>query len=338
MHTISISPQPNTSQQEAITELRTLCRMQLLLLFRRPLLRICCAILVGGFILTVGVQVIFYTMLSQPSPAQSSCVTTTADQGKSCLTMTPQQQAQQNNLRQAALRDIRNSLTFPASLGTAGGFLQFFGVLIFCILTSTFVGSEYSFGTQRLAFARGTRRSYLVLSQISVLALLSLLISGVFLVLAAIAGSIIGPLCGGYLSIPPLAFWEEFLLYWLLLAGELWVYGLLAFLFATLGSSVAAGIAGSLGYCAIQSILFPSLKLTLASFSGVPGTIAKHLTDVLLSTNATALISGFTSTPIRLSTPTPTGPSLWQAGLLVGGYALLSSILALWTLHKRDIK
>src|SRR5262249_20204780 len=88
------------------------------------------AILLGPFALVVGFVLLAYASI-QSTPTQTNCPPR-AEGG--CFTP---------EIKARAIEGIRAPLTFPTSLGFAGGFTTFVGVIVLVVLAGTLVGSEY---------------------------------------------------------------------------------------------------------------------------------------------------------------------------------------------------
>ncbi len=316
---------------------------------RRLMSKILLALLLVGFLLLVGGLLLTYVVVDN-IPQQSTCAPTPVStsqptgvgSGSDQPCVSSSQQAQQ------AQQDFANAdralLTFPMVLEPAGDYTAFLGVILLCILAGALIGSEYSFGTQRLALSRGVSRAQLLAAQIGALAILALAVAAGMFILGALVGLTIGPLLGGSIpNIPPTG-WLEILGFWLVVSLHLFAYALIALCLATLGRSTVAGIAGSLGYLLFETIALPIILLLAAAASGSLTTNITNIQDVFLGPNLSGLQAGVTQTPIDLgaaSSGSGTPGDLVIApvqGLLVSLlYCAILIGLSYWALRKRDV-
>src|SRR5215831_12688826 len=121
--------------------------------------KILLGLLVGFFLITVGFTVFGYILLTsavsitftQCTPTvtgTSQTGTPSPGNGPSCQQLQQEQQQEEQDNR-AAASQLRQSLTFPYSLSSGGGYLGSMGTILFCIMAAALAGSEYSSGTLR---------------------------------------------------------------------------------------------------------------------------------------------------------------------------------------------
>ncbi|MBX5458514.1 MAG: hypothetical protein IRZ31_16605 [Thermogemmatispora sp.] len=321
----------------------TVMKAQLLLVRRRVLSLVVLALLGGGFLLATGFHLVLYVFATLPVSAQACPTASTSAQQVSqappCVSETPQQQAEQKLLRQEVLREQETTLTFPMSLSLGGDTLLSLGVLLLCIFVAIFVGSDYQAGTQRLVFLRGVPLTRFVCAQCAMLLLILVIVNAALLMAGALLGCVIGPLLGGKLSPLSLQGWGELALYWLGICMSLWLYALLSVLFTTLGRSIGAGIAGSIGYLFIQGMLLPPLTSMLSALpdSGFT-TLLRHLPALFLGPASHTLLEALASRPLPLvASATPSSASTALAGAVLLCYGLISGGVSLWLVQKRDV-
>src|SRR5579884_805618 len=132
--------------------------VNLFLARRRTMTLILLGILLLLFAVEVGFASLIYNSLQN------------AAQGTGAGPTSPRERASLD----VALKLYGGFLTFPTSLGLAGGFTGFIGALLFAILAGTIVGSEYGYGTLRMPLARGLARGTIVAGQVMGLAVMSL--------------------------------------------------------------------------------------------------------------------------------------------------------------------
>jgi ABC-type transport system involved in multi-copper enzyme maturation permease subunit len=225
----------------------------------------------------------------------------------------------------------KQTLTFPYSLTSAGGYIGSVGTILFCIIAAALAGSEYSSGTLRLALSRGTRRGQVIAAQVAALAILSLAVALLVLVLAGISGVTVGPLIGG--SIPafsPLAV-IELLAYWLATSLGVFAFGLIAFFMSTLSRNVIAGIGVSLGYLILESIVGNILYYMGVGMQSALGNVLEHIPDYLVGYNTGALAHLAAASPIALYPSFPTDAT--SGGIVVNSATLLGPGAGIDTLH-----
>jgi hypothetical protein len=144
-----------------------LARWNLFLAWRRLMSKVLLAILLLGLALLIGAQMLAFLLTSTiaitsgppcPTPAATGQITPGPGAGSEqpCVGPSAEEQQQARQAQEAAVTLFRRNLTFPTILGPIAGLLGFLGVILLCILLGALVGSEYSFGTQRLALARAS--------------------------------------------------------------------------------------------------------------------------------------------------------------------------------------
>lgn len=324
-----------------------LTRWNLFLAWRRLMSKILLTLLLSGLALLIGGQMLFYLLISTvpvstgtpcPTPAATSQTTQGPGTGpqQPCVGPSPEEEQQARQAQQEAAALLQKNLTFPTILGPVTGFLSFFGVILLCILLGALVGSEYSFGTQRLALARGISRAQVFVAQVLALAVLALLIVGSIFALSSLAGLLLG--LALQVSTPPLSLagWGELVTIWLATSLTLFAYGLIALFLATLGRSPAAGIAGSLGYLLVELIVLPIVAAIAEIIGGDTGHSLNQIQNAFLSTNTSAMLAGAASAPLPLSSGS-TGMSALQGLLVTLAYCALCMVLSYWLLRKRDV-
>jgi ABC-type transport system involved in multi-copper enzyme maturation permease subunit len=307
---VSATLRATVAEGNSVAQTWRLTKWYLFTVRRRLMSKILLGLMVGFFLISIGFNVLGYILLTSTEVVTiTQCVPTVTGSspagtpspgnGPSCQQL--QQDQQQEALdNRAAARLLRQSLTFPYSLSSGGGYLGSMGTILFCIMASALVGSEYSSGTLRLALSRGTRRGQVIAAQVGALAILSLATAFIVQVLAAIAGVTVGPLIGGTLPALSPAAGLEVVVYWLATTAGVFAFGLIAFLMATLSRNVIAGIGVSLGYLIFESIVGNVLYFAGVSLHTSIGDFISHIPNYLVGYNTGALAHLAAASPIGL--------------------------------------
>ncbi|HLW03820.1 MAG TPA: ABC transporter permease [Ktedonobacterales bacterium] len=333
-----------------------LVRWNLRLARRRLMSKILLGILLAGLLLVLGVLLLVVNTVSSISSAEFSAncpsPVATSSTGDGSGTNAPCTPASTQNAQQQA-QSAKNSdlqlLSFPTILAPVGGYTSFMGTILLCILAGTVIGSEYAYGTQRLALSRGVSRAQLLAGQVGTLAILALAVAGFMLLLGALIGLALGPALGASLPSLPASGLLQLVAFWLVLSLHLFAYALIALLLATLSSSTAVGIAGSLGYLIFESIALPIVVIIASALTGsTVSNVFERLPAFFLGPNLDGLLNGVNQSPLDLgggsSNSAGSGSAIVQGGitplqgLLV---ALLYCIVLVgasyWVLRKRDV-
>jgi ABC-type transport system involved in multi-copper enzyme maturation permease subunit len=213
------------------------------------------------------------------------------------------------------------------------------GTLLLIILAGTIVGGEYSGGTVRLILTRGPTRTQFLISKIG--ASFLCVVSGfVMLVLTGLGVGALLTLPSGIAT--PLNFlqhggWVHALLYPLIALFGLFVCTMLALFLATLGRATVAGVAGTLLWFVLESVLSGVLNLL------PPGSVVnflKAVPDYFISNNISLLLHSqtnyFISDPYFAVNAPSTSASL-HALLVLLIYLVIFIVLSLWVSICRDI-
>lgn len=241
-----------------LTQMWALMRWNLFVAWRRLMSKIMLAILLAGYVLIVGIEYLAFRVSDPAAAAQFSTI-----------------------------------LTFPLSMGSAQSYLSFLGPILLSILAGAVLGSEYTYGTQRQQLGRGLSRVQVLTAQIVAMAVIALFTAIFMFVLSTLVGITLGPATGTSLKALTLTQWEGVLFYWLATAARLFIYMLIAMFMATLGKSVIAGIAFSLGVIVVEGILstvfnFLALAFKNSQFSEFLANVPKWLPGSGGSTLTTA--------------------------------------------------
>jgi ABC-2 type transport system permease protein len=230
--------------------------------------------------------------------------------------------------------DVYANFTMPGSIPNVLGLAHSIGVILILILTASVLGTEYRWGTLRSILARGTGRWQYLASKIVLLILLAggalLIVMAVTAVSSLIAGALAGDAPAGssvsarWIDVP-IAFgkaWFSFL-----------PYIALATFFTVLTTSSAAGMAISLVYYYVESIVVAIFLNLFTWFESVA--------SYMLGRNTTALMrSGGDDMPVMnfvIGGGFGTFPSALHAFLVLTAYVLALGGLALWLFRQRDL-
>jgi ABC-type transport system involved in multi-copper enzyme maturation permease subunit len=295
--------------------------VNLFLARRRVMALILAGLLLLLFAIEVGFASLIYNSIQSAAQTLQNCPAGST----TCQPATPRETAALN----AALKLYGGFLTFPTSLGMAGGFAGFIGALLVAILAGTVVGSEYGFGTLRMSLARGLGRGTIIAGQVIGLTVLSLVTSVIMLGAGALVGVTVGPAFGLSLGTVTGEGVREIVVYGLAVALNVLLYALIALFFATLGRSSAAGIGGALGVLFLEFLANFVFALIGGTLTGDVGEKIKHVPDWFPGNNVGALATQASYAPIPLnqqSTLDVTHAALVSAAyavLLIGGSYLL---------------
>ena len=164
------------------------------------------------------------------------------------------------------------------------------GILIL-IVGSRLIAMEYSSGTIRIAYARGVGRLQLLLSKMTLLALMAVgLLAGYLLVVSGLVAALYASWTGNLLTFDKIGsdVWQDFQ-YWLLVqAMSMGIAILLAAAAAGLGRSLAFAMAASLAFFPIDNFLVGIMALTArATKNQWPWT---NITEYLLGPNLNVVL------------------------------------------------
>lgn len=219
---------------------------------------------------------------------------------------------------------VSAALTFPSTIGTAQSYLSFMGPILLCVLAGAVIGGEYGYGTQRQQLGRGLSRTQVLAAQIIAMALIALLTAVLMLVLASLVGVTLGPATGTPLKALTISQWEGVALYYLAVALRLFIYMLIAVFMATLGKSVVAGIAFSLGIILIEGVLSTTLGVLAFNFRGQIGDMLSNIPKWLPGSGGTTLITAAEQKIFLANPQISTAPvDIWQGISVVLIYALV---------------
>ena len=219
----------------------------------------------------------------------------------------------------------------PALLETG----QFWGSILVGILTASVVGTEYSWGTVRQALLRGqTRSEYLTLKLIGLAILAS---AGL---LAALAIGVLFSLIATALADETAQGSTSFgaaLLMVLRAAYTILPYGLLAFALTTVGRSTSLGVAGTLIFVVLESIL-------IAIFGGIGSGWSETARAFMPGHNVAAILGAnrieggefFSLAPREGLLPVEL-PDAGAAAMVLALYSAVFLAIAYWVFQRRDL-
>ena len=255
--------------------------------------------------------------------------------GQTCINHAPTKVeiAQAQRIKHIEVLDSFAPLHLPISLFITISVTMIVGTILLVILAGTIVGGEYSGGTVRLVLTRGPTRTQFLLSKISAL-LLCVILGFVTMVLIGLGVSTLLTLPSGIAT--SLDFlqhdgWIHVLLYSLFALFGLFVCTMLALFLATLGRATVVGVAGTLVWFVLESVISGVLNLL------PPGPVAnflKVIPDYFISSNISALLQN--QTHYFIGNP-PSAVSNLHALLVLLGYLVVFIALSLWVSIRRDV-
>ena len=227
--------------------------------------------------------------------------------------------------------EFRKGFTLPDSItGTIGGFSSI-GPLLIMILAASVMGSEYGWGTLRNVLTRGTGRWQLLSAKLLLLLRLCsdvLIILAVFAVVSSLIATVIPPDETGGLA--DSGKWLDIVTEYLKIVYSLVPFIALSVFLTVLTSSTAVGVAVSIGYYFVESIVSPLLKLN--------DTLA-NVTDYLLiaSVNTWTAVSFVQVEVSSGGAPVERTSDALQAFLVIFVYTAALLAAAFWLFMRRDI-
>ena len=230
-----------------------------------------------------------------------------------------------------SLEEFRNGFTLPDSItGTIGGFSSI-GPLLIMILAASVMGSEYGWGTLRNVLTRGTGRWQLLSAKLLLLLRLCsdvLIILAVFAVISSLIAAVIPPDETGGLA--DSGKWLDIVTEYLKIVYSLVPFIALSVFLTVLTSSTAVGVAVSIGYYFVESIVSPLLNLN--------DTLA-NVTDYLLiaSVNTWTAVSFVEVEVPNGGAPVEQTSDALQAFLVILVYTAVLLAAAFWLFMRRDI-
>ena len=223
-----------------------------------------------------------------------------------------------------AIEELRRGFTLPNSMAASvSGFASTgplaIGPLLVMLLAALLVGSEYGWGTLRTVLTGGVSRWKFLSAK---LLLLLRLCASVLIVIALVA--VVSSLTAGFISysdggeVADAGSWPDVVIvFFKTLYGFLPFIGLSVFV-TVLTSSRSVGIAVSVGYVIVESIVAPVLRLS-DTFAGA--------TDYLL-------IQSFRS---WTEVPAVGGSDLLQAFVVILAYTVFFVVATTWIFRRRDV-
>lgn len=225
----------------------------------------------------------------------------------------------------AALAQQYASIVLPESLVWVLRVASSIGLIAVAILTASVMGSEYGLATLRPMLIRGIGRTAYLAGKIATLMLAAgaaLLVTGALAAGSSlIVGALASPPPGG---VPPSASWSDPLGGWLVTWLALLPYIVLTAMVTVLARSASLGMAVSLGYYLLESVL--SATQTSAGSDGF-GRIAEYL---LLHNIIAVTRGGFVGVAAGTATGGP-------AALRLALYTVAMAVITLAVFLRRDI-
>ncbi len=233
------------------------------------------------------------------------------------------------------LGNIPNLLGLPAAVPFALSILASFGTLLAIVLVGSTMGNEYNWRTIRVALAASESRFKFAAAKV-ISSLIVVLIGMVVGMFVGFAMSLLTTYIGGYAFDFSFAtgsyVWGQFLQFWRT-SYILFLYMMLAFLFAIVGRSAMSGIAVGVGVLFLESIITTFMRLAGGWVASIP--------DYLLTANVNA-IQRLNQLPGNIGegfggSNAVVSPSIVQSYWVLGGYTVAFIIIAFWLFQRRDV-
>jgi len=230
---------------------------------------------------------------------------------------------------------IQNLLGLPVAIPFAFSMLAFLGTVMACILMASSMGNEYNWRTIRtMVISSESRTKLLIAKLISVT--IYVLIGMVIGLATGFIMSLITTAIGGYkfdFSFSTGTYWwDQFVQFWRTFYIMM-PYLLMAFLFSIVGRSAMPGIAVGLGMFFLEPILIDPLM-------GLAGGWVAQIPDYLIQNNF-GVINSLNNLPGRLGGAISGGTtqtlSVTHAGVMLGIYIVVFTVIAFYTFRKRDV-
>ncbi len=299
------------------------------------ILSIVAIIVTVGFFGIISIGSIFVLASPEATFLPPPC-TANLPVGTLCLDHSPTQ-AELDQARQRALESVSSPLRPPASVDVALQIGSIIGLILIIILAGTIVGGEYSVGTVRLMFTRGPTRTQFFLSKVGAILICIVMGMIVLVPLGILTGAILNLLTG--IGIDFSFFSGAWLLHTLLklliVMLELFVFGMLALCLSTLGRATAAGVAGSLVWWGLETVLGGFLFLIGNTITGAPGNFVRAIPDYFISNSIGAL----SQNQDHYITPTSQASTVsdLQAFITLVVYLAVFIGVAWWVNQQRDV-
>ena len=233
---------------------------------------------------------------------------------------------------EARFRDnTRQSFVLPNSLSNGLAVAHSIGAVLIMILAASVLGTEYGWGTLRATLARGVNRWQFLGSK----ALSLLLMGAMGLIIVALTVAVSSLIAASLLvddgGLTDSGEWSTAAVMFGKAVYGLMPYAVLALFLSVLTSSSSMGIAFSLAYFFVESILVQILDELFEWFGNV--------TDFLLGPSVT---SWMTETGIRTTGqgsmfPVSHPSSQLHAFLVITAYIIIIGVAAFWLFQRKDI-
>ena len=234
---------------------------------------------------------------------------------------------------EARFRDsTRQSFVLPNSLSNGLAVAHSIGAVLIMILAASVLGTEYGWGTLRATLARGVNRWQFLGSKALSLLLLG---AGGFIIVTltvAVSSLIAASLLVDDGGLTDSGEWSTAAVMFGKAVYGLMPYAIMALFLSVLTSSSSMGIAFSLAYFFVESILVQILDELFVEWFG-------NVTDFLLGPSVT---SWMTETGIRTTGqgsmfPVSHPSSQLHAFLVITAYIIIIGVAAFWLFQRKDI-
>jgi ABC-type transport system involved in multi-copper enzyme maturation permease subunit len=225
-------------------------------------------------------------------------------------------------------------LQFVNVVSAVGEILNSAGMMMAIILAGTIVGGEYSVGTVRLMLTRGPTRTQFLFAKLgAVLACILMGTMGLIVLGTGLAAGFDlakhgGPDVHFFTAAPMLSI----VLYMLVIILWLFSYTAIACCLSLLGKATVAGVAGTIVWWVLESLLGNILPFIGSLNRGLLGDFLSAIPNYFLNHNLSMLAQN-----VLEGSNADTSVSSLQALLVIMGYLILFIGLAWWVNKRRDI-
>ena len=226
--------------------------------------------------------------------------------------------------------ESRRFFAVPASIYNGLSISMGMAIILIIVLTSSSVGSEYSWGTLRTSLTRGTGRWQFLTSKMLLLALAAaagLLISALALLVSSLIFTSLIPSWVG--EFQDTGSWSTAFVVFGKLVYVLIPYIMLATFFTVVTSSTAVGVSLTMGYYVVEGIVVGILGSVFDWFHHVAGFVLGPNTSAWMVENGTEV---FTIGPQG-----DNAPGTLHSFFVLLGYTLILGAIALWLFQRRDV-
>ena len=226
--------------------------------------------------------------------------------------------------------ESRRFFTVPDSISNGLSISVGMAIILIIVLTSSSIGSEYSWGTLRTSLTRGTGRWQFLTSKMLLLIFAGsggLIISSLSLLASSLIFTALLPSWVGEFS--NTGGWSTAFIVFGKLVYVLIPYIMLAAFFSVLTSSTGVGVSLTMGYYVVEGIVVGILGSVFDWFQNVANFILGPNVAAWMTENGTEV---FTFGPQGEN-----APGTLHSFLVLLGYILILGAVSLWLFQRRDV-